>query len=202
MNNKILIALAVSLLSGCSLVTPLSYQYAPERFAAPSYDVTLHNSQIDLDMNQHYTEQVIENALSALVTQAGHRVKQRVVVVGDVQSIKKHRLQMGVLLANVGVLPSQVNYRVESAFKSQQLRVISEYFEANSVVCQQGSRVRLGCASANLLSAMVVDPSTLIRGKTLGAADGTKAVNAIEKYKNIETKEADISRSFRASGGE
>ena len=191
---------AVGVLGGCSLVEPLTYDKAPTFNHVQSHDVRLHNSQIDIDMSKSYSDIIIEQALQSLVARGGHRAKQRFVIFASKQGIASFRQRLTPLFFNVGILVSQLRFKESTDSTTQQLSIISEYFQANSIACEKSDRAILGCASSNLLSAMVVDPATLIRGKRLGPSDGVKAVNSVKTYQAVK-KINNKNQSFRVSGG-
>lgn len=201
MKHYILLASVLGTTFGCSMqVEPLTYYKAPQFTQANAYDVQLHNSQIDIDLTKGYSDKIIANAMRNLVNQGGHFAKQRYAIKvnqADISRVKQRYLS---LLSQFNVLPEQIIFQPSSEQSVNNVTIVAEYFEANSVACKKSDKTPLGCASANLLSAMVVDPATLIRGKRLGSADGVKAVNAVQKYQQQDDEQT-TNQSFRIGSG-
>lgn len=201
MKHYILLASVLATTMGCSMqIEPLTYHKAPQFSQVNAYDVQLHNSQIDIDLTKGYSDKVIANAMRSLVNQGGHFAKQRYAIKVNNADLSRVQQRYLLLMTQFNVLPQQVVFQASNEQPINNVTIVAEYFESNSVACNKTDKAPLGCASANLLSAMVVDPATLIRGKRLGNADGVKAVNAVKKYQQQDDEQTP-NQSFRVGSG-
>ncbi|REL25950.1 hypothetical protein DXX93_04820 [Thalassotalea euphylliae] len=207
--KAVLACAALAMTSGCSYlpdtVSPAldSYRAYAQSSAqtsaqpgASEQQLELVNSELQLTLNDRQLKdrQLTEQQryqINRFIQQQGGRYKQRIAVSANVASLQPIADELDKLLSMQGITADNRRFLANEQLPSQQVKMVSEYFQVASQPCQTQQKVRIGCATQHNLALSLPDPVQLIRGRQLAGADGVKAINAIQKYRTGETAAAD-----------